>query len=158
MNWEIVAAIGEFIGGFAVLLTIIYLAVQVRQAKQAVRSNIRQQTASQSMALTESVYNSEFMPVIFRKIRENEELEPIEIGRFMAYLTGFHRHFEAIYYLAQTGDLPMEVVEGNVYGLGKGGWVDNQYGREHWETSRMSYSHEYREWVDQIVLATPADA
>lgn len=158
MNWEIAAAIGEAVGGFAVLLTIVYLAVQVRQAKQAVRSNIRQQTASQSMALTESVYNSEFMPDIIIKVREGKELEPTEAARFMAYLSGFHRHFEAIHYLAQTGDIPMEVVEGNVYGIGKGGWVDNPYGRKHWETSRMAYSPEYREWVDSIILSISADA
>ena len=34
MNWEAVAAVGELISAFAVLATLIYLAVQVRHSKE----------------------------------------------------------------------------------------------------------------------------
>ena len=35
MNWEATGAIGEFLGAAAVLITLIYLAVQVRQGNTA---------------------------------------------------------------------------------------------------------------------------
>ena len=37
MNWEAIAAIGEFIGGIAVIVSIIYLALQVRSSANASR-------------------------------------------------------------------------------------------------------------------------
>ena len=33
MNWEAIGAIGDFVGAFAVIITLAYLAVQVRHAK-----------------------------------------------------------------------------------------------------------------------------
>ena len=39
MNWEAIGAIGEVFGGVAVLATLIYLAVQVRQAKRQLKLN-----------------------------------------------------------------------------------------------------------------------
>ena len=36
MNWEAIGAIGEVFGGIAVLATLVYLAVQVRQAKKQI--------------------------------------------------------------------------------------------------------------------------
>ena len=35
MNWEAIGAIGEVLGAFAVVMTLLYLAVQVKYAKNA---------------------------------------------------------------------------------------------------------------------------
>ena len=35
MNWEAIGAIGEIVGAVAVVLTLAYLAIQVRHAKEA---------------------------------------------------------------------------------------------------------------------------
>lgn len=37
MNWEAVAAIGELVGGCGVIITLVYLAIQIRQNTRAVR-------------------------------------------------------------------------------------------------------------------------
>lgn len=39
MNWEAIGAIGELIGALAVVLTLVYLAVQVRHSKQLLERN-----------------------------------------------------------------------------------------------------------------------
>jgi hypothetical protein len=39
MNWEAVGAIGESLGAFAVLITLIYLAIQIRYVRGQVESN-----------------------------------------------------------------------------------------------------------------------
>ena len=46
MNLESLALFGEFIGGMAVLITIIYLAYQARQNRMLLEQSVRQQTAS----------------------------------------------------------------------------------------------------------------
>jgi hypothetical protein len=39
MNWEAIGAIGELVGGIAVIVTLIYLAIQVRQSKTLLERN-----------------------------------------------------------------------------------------------------------------------
>ena len=39
MNWEAIGAIGELVGGIAVIATLIYLAIQVRQSKTLLERN-----------------------------------------------------------------------------------------------------------------------
>ena len=38
MNWEAIAAIGEAVGGVAVIASLIYLALQIRQSRQLERA------------------------------------------------------------------------------------------------------------------------
>ena len=45
MNWDAIGALGEIIGALAVLITLIYLAVQVRQAKHQLDLNSAQARA-----------------------------------------------------------------------------------------------------------------
>ena len=35
MNWEAIGAIGDFVGALAVIITLAYLAIQVRHARDA---------------------------------------------------------------------------------------------------------------------------
>lgn len=48
MNWEAIGAIAELLSSLAVFLTLIYLAVQVRHARQDVRRSVRQNRAEVS--------------------------------------------------------------------------------------------------------------
>ena len=48
MNWEAIGAVAEMLGSLAVLVTLIYLAVQVRHAREDVRRSVRQSRAEVS--------------------------------------------------------------------------------------------------------------
>lgn len=45
MNWDAIGAIGEIVGAMAVLVTLIYLAVQIRQSSDTQRAQTHQQLA-----------------------------------------------------------------------------------------------------------------
>lgn len=47
MNWDAVGAIAELIGGLAMLLTLIYLSVQIRQNSISLKINIEQSISCQ---------------------------------------------------------------------------------------------------------------
>ena len=47
MNWDAVGAIAELIGGLTVLLTLIYLSVQIRQNSISLKINIEQSISCQ---------------------------------------------------------------------------------------------------------------
>jgi len=48
MNWEAIGAIGEIVGALAVLLTLIYLSIQIRQSVKLAKSQIREQRTMSS--------------------------------------------------------------------------------------------------------------
>ncbi len=48
MNWDAIGAIGEIVGAIAVLLTLFYLSIQIRQGVKLARSQIREQRTMSS--------------------------------------------------------------------------------------------------------------
>jgi hypothetical protein len=51
MNWDAIGAIGQILGSAAVFLTLIYLAVQLRESREEVRRTVRQNRADASSRL-----------------------------------------------------------------------------------------------------------
>ena len=51
MNWQAIGAIGEFIGSLAVLITLIYLAIQVKHARTESRAELLQHRSDASRQL-----------------------------------------------------------------------------------------------------------
>ena len=73
MNWDAIGAIGEVVGALAVVLSLIYLATQIRAGTRAARSqNIHTQT--EQMQRIWQLQTSPEMAQIQRKVfRDNEE-------------------------------------------------------------------------------------
>ena len=59
MNWDPVGAIAEVCGALAVLVTLIYLAVQIRQQNQVARAQVHQQRADSVIQLASYLYSEE---------------------------------------------------------------------------------------------------
>ena len=51
MNWEAIGAVGEILGALAVFASLIYLARQIRQNTQMMKSTVRQQLAAVSQQI-----------------------------------------------------------------------------------------------------------
>jgi len=153
MDWNAIGAVGELVGGVAVIATIGYLAVQVGQAKASMKANIRQQASILTWNITESIYNSPYMPMVFLKIHEGEELSREEAARFFPYLSGLHRHWECLFFLSKEAQISQDILNNNALALGDMGWFKSSYGRQHWQTVRESYEPDYREWVDEVLRA-----
>ena len=60
MDLQTLAQIGEFLGGLSVLLTLIYLAIQIRGNTKAVRSAGAQQTRLSNILSVNSVIPKSF--------------------------------------------------------------------------------------------------
>ena len=79
MNWEAIGAIAEVCGALAVLMTLIYLAVQIRHQNQVARAQVHQQRADSIIHLTASYLNSEENLSLFHKITSNGGLKPTDL-------------------------------------------------------------------------------
>jgi hypothetical protein len=65
VNWEIIGAVGELISGLAVLLTLVYLSWQLRDARNEMRQTIRQNrdTALREILIAEMNHNEDLVRI-----------------------------------------------------------------------------------------------
>ena len=75
-------ALGEFVSSVAVLLTLVYLAVQVRQTKQTVQSSSHQTGIATMTQNNQSVYKDKELSNIIIKGLFDDDLDPTEWFRF----------------------------------------------------------------------------
>ena len=107
MTIQELGSVGEFIGGIAVIITLIYLAIQIKQNTNVHASLIRQNfyDATQQMML-HGVESSEFMEIWDRAWSTNDSLsssEQMQITRHMqAMFMGYQGFFEQY----KSGALP----------------------------------------------------
>ncbi len=87
MNWEAAGAIGEIIGSIAVLVTLIYLATQIRQSNTAlIESTSASINASYASINTRISSDGEFAEIFIRGRRDLQSLDPVELERFRAFV------------------------------------------------------------------------
>ena len=83
MNWEAIGAIGEVVGSIAVIVTLIYLATQIRQNTRSVQSAAIDTTANVSIATRQSIYTSAELSNIWnRGMADPKSLDDDERLRF----------------------------------------------------------------------------
>ncbi|HEY5646847.1 MAG TPA: hypothetical protein VIS76_12930 [Pseudomonadales bacterium] len=70
MNWEAVGALSEFLGAIGVIGTLIYLASQVRDGKEATLANTRQMRQNGVRELMLLMSDSDHVSPILVKLRQ----------------------------------------------------------------------------------------
>jgi hypothetical protein len=101
MNWEAIGAIGEIIGAVAVLITLIYLAMQIKQNTTSVKASAHQAWIAATIA-EQSAYHQESMAkTIAIGLFEPKGLDNDNWIQFAAYCHQFLHKAESAYYLAE---------------------------------------------------------
>ena len=114
MNWDAVGAIGEITGAIAVVISVIYLAVQIRSGSAALSTTIRDSVfASLEQWNYQLTADPEFAWMFHRGLQDLGSLDEKERPRFIHTAFGFFKVFENIYF---------HYLEGSV---GSDAWVQN---------------------------------
>ena len=98
MNWEAISAIADIIGVIAIVVSLIYVSIQIRQNTKVARAATRQAIADSTESLGNDLLNSAEMAEIFVKHMNGEELEPPEYLRLQARCYRDMQHWENIHY------------------------------------------------------------
>jgi hypothetical protein len=85
MNWDAIGAIGEIIGAAAVLITLIYLALQVRQARKMQLAESIRATRAERRDFFTALRDSPFIHEILEKRLNGEALSYAEMSRLTAH-------------------------------------------------------------------------
>ena len=109
MNWEALGAIGEIVGAVAVILTLGYLAVQIRQNTRAIRASAHQDTTRDVSEFLSRVADSPDLARILRVGMKNwDDLDEDERMRFSMLLFRVFFNFQHLFSLHREGTLDPE--------------------------------------------------
>ena len=113
MTLDQLANIGEIIGSIAVIISIIYLAIQIRTNTEAERTSTYQAVVSDFGALNNTMASTPDLSHLFVKAMEDyHQLSPDEKARIsQIFFQSFH-YFENMFYQHQKGYLDEEVWTG----------------------------------------------
>ena len=99
MNWDAIGAIGEIIGSMAVILTIVYLSMQIRQTTKSARSASGNQTRQAAVdVLSVITGNIETARTYTNGLKNREELEVSERLQFDLIVFQMMRALETFFF------------------------------------------------------------
>jgi hypothetical protein len=101
MNWDAVGAIGELVSAFAVLATLLYLSIQIRQNSKMMKANSKQ---SISDATQQMIYKMLDEPEVAHKmLNGGGDLDGIEFTKAYLLTRAMFRGYEAQIYQHEVG-------------------------------------------------------
>ncbi len=155
MNWDAIGAIAELIGGIAVLITLIYLSIQVKQNSQMQRQqNVTEQT-NRCIDSGQLLASDPEFAEIHRKSMSNMELTANEFSRLAGFFFAILTDFEEMYYTHKAGEqseFRWENLNKHVYWQIKPGTKGNDW----WHRMKDTfYTQEFIDWVDRLLEAGP---
>jgi hypothetical protein len=113
VNWEAISAIGQLVGALAVVISLIYLANEVRSNARATRlASIRSTSDAFNRWAQQLTQYPHLAELYYRGIHDFESLEGADIARFSALMVGAFRNYEDMYYQHLEGHLDPRVWRG----------------------------------------------
>jgi hypothetical protein len=157
MNWEALGAIGEIVGAIAVVVTLGYLAVQIRQNTKAVKASTHQSLIDSTLsyqALT--LNNPEVARIRLAGSRSFSELTEEDQYRCRAAMEMMFRLFENAFVQHGRGTLDDEgwhrYAEAVRYHFAPSPGVV-----EWWRGRRIPFGPSFSAWVDKQLAAAQED-
>ena len=110
MTLDQLASIGEIIGGFAVVISLVYLAIQIRTNTEAERTSTYQSIVSDFGAMNNTMASTPELSHLFVQAMENyQQLNSDQKARISQMFFQCFRFFENMFYQHQKGYLDDEV-------------------------------------------------
>lgn len=157
MNWEAISTIAEIVGAAAVVISLIYLAAQIRQSNRQVKEQIRalrlqayDTAGADFSALRLHVSGSQQRSSVWRRAKDSySALEPDERAQANEMLHELMWAYQNIFSRMQDGaedEVLSKIVDKNL-----GYWMDNRGFREWWRIERKTpYTDEFEALVDSV--------
>ena len=136
-------ALGELIAAVAVLITLIYLTLQLRQNTSIVRANAFQAwVAAENNPLNAVQQNDSVMKAVVDGLTGSNELTEYNWIQYGAWLQQMMLTVQATYYMHAAGAIPLDVYEAE---LDRALEIINlEYGKQWWEAcARSQFSSDF---------------
>jgi len=148
MNWEAIGAIGEIVGAAGVIITLVYLSVQIRQNTSATnRANVRNVLESNNSAL-KSLLDESVADLFIRGLKSLDTLSEIERYRFDNAFYQWVGSCEQAFIDNREGRFSADSLV--VYENALTGYLLTPGGSQWWEERQIWFSPPFREDVNRL--------
>ena len=151
MNWEAVGAIAEAVGAVAVLVTLVYLASQIRQNTKSLKATATQAIMSETTSTYAALaFDEEMSRIYWSGLQDFWALNQSDRRRFATYMASTMKPWENILAQVRLGTVDHETMEGGRSELIR---HFSQPGmRQWWTKGESAFSNELVEWVETEIL------
>ena len=111
MNWDAIGAVSEGLGAIAVLLTLGYLSVQIRQNSHIQKTQAHAHMTSERQVQVRAILENEPLRTAVRKVINSQELTEDEEYLLYFNTVSAIRHFESELYQHSMGMIEDEELE-----------------------------------------------
>ena len=150
MNWEAIGAVAELLGAIGVIVTLVYLAYQIRQNTQSNHMSALQMTSEQDTAFWSSISGDEQLAdILIRGNRELRSLSEVENARYAAVMMQLYRFWDYQLELFRGGIMPAVMWESTLASMTAS--LSTSGVRSWWKNANHQFSAPLREMVDELL-------
>jgi len=149
MNWDAIGAIGEILGAVAVLITLIYLAMQIRQNTEQARLNSIQAVNSSNDSAFEPIYIPENSAIFTKGQSSFASLSEHEKQVFHMLMTRLIASFDSTTYQYSQGSNDEELYWGTAAFYST--FIKRPGGSQWWAREKAPFSKSCVENLDNPV-------
>lgn len=154
MNWEAIGAVGEIVGALAVVVTLFYLAQQVRHSTRMARAEMTKDLYLASRSAIMDVTSSDRLAEIWADIRPFEDEAA---ARRHTFYQSFFRLYELQFNLAKQGFLDDSIATSYILVIRM--FARTRHFDAYWAGARNEFHEDFAAYVDeQIRIARVEDA
>ncbi len=146
MNWEAVGAIGETVGAVGVVVTLFYLALQIRQQNRESRIAAVHELNEAFRGSITSFQDAGLADIFSRAKDDFQSLTEPERLRFIAMVQAVFRVWEDAFYQYDLGRLDPGIW--NAMLVQFSGYLSLPGVLRVWEIRKQAYNQRFREFVD----------
>ena len=144
-------ALGELVGGFAIIVSLLYVGLQIRQSTQASRAATSLSFSSQYTELSLQIIRADFQDIWWRGLGGLQYLHGKETAAFMAFLSAIILMWESFF--LQKKD---EIFESRIFDSRLVQLLDlfgNEGVREYWAIRKHGFTADFVAFLDERIAA-----
>ena len=148
MNWEMVGSIAELTGSIGIILTLFYVALQIKQATLGMRIAARQEATRQYGEFADQVIHSKELAELFIAGNEGGQLDRVQKARYFTMMEKATWQFSSLFYQKVRQKLPPDewhqtqmLIERTCTSKGYRKW---------WSSNGHRYEPDFVEFIEDI--------
>ena len=149
MNWDAVGAIGEMLGAAAVVVTLAYLARQIRQNSLAMKVAAKQEMTKQYSDFADLLLLNDELFQLQSKGRSGETLNEQESYKYYLLLNKATWYFSAMFYQYQVHELSDQDWSQSRRVIER--YCSMPGFQNYWNENREYWSEDFTEYIDDMV-------
>jgi hypothetical protein len=149
MSLSDLASLGSFVSGVAVLVSLVYLALQVRQTERNQQTAIRHSRISRIVEFHVAVSDPGVTDAWWGGLRDPDQISETQLTQFLSLCRGMFFHLEDSFYQHDEGLLNADAFETVV--TGARAFAGNPGARTAWKVVRPGFGGRFLEFMDGIV-------